>query len=260
MKAVIIIPARYGSSRFPGKPLALIKGASMIERVYRLAARTPDVSVYVATDDERIRGAVESFGGRAIMTDPNCQNGTERVYAAAKTLPERPDIVINLQGDSPLTPPWIVTALVEKLRGDPAIELATPAVKLTAAQYLALAQRDKADSSSGTLVTFDRHYRALYFSKALIPYLRREPELGEPIPVYKHIGIYGYRWATLERYRALAPTPLEQAESLEQLRALENGIPIHIVEVDYRGRTPWSVDTPNDLRRVEQILDLEGEL
>jgi 3-deoxy-manno-octulosonate cytidylyltransferase (CMP-KDO synthetase) len=194
------------------------------------------------------------------MTDPACRNGTERVYAAAKGLSHRPDIVINLQGDSPLTPPWIIESLVERLRGDAAIELATPAVQLTGAQYLALAQRSKEDASSGTLVTFDRAGRALYFSKSLIPHLRSDPRPSEIIPVFKHIGIYGYRWGTLERYLTLAPTPLEQAESLEQLRALENGIPIHIVPVDYRGRTPWSVDTPNDLRRVEELIAVEGEL
>jgi len=260
IETFIIIPARYGSSRFPGKPLAMIHGVTMLERVYRLAARVPHVAVYVATDDARIAAAVERFGGKAVMTDPACRNGTERVYAAAKTLPHRPVIVINIQGDSPLTPPWIIEALVARMRGDAAIELATPAVQLTSEQYLTLAGRSKEDASSGTLVTFDLTGRALYFSKSLIPPLRSQPRPGEVVPVFKHIGMYGYRWDTLERYLTLAPTPLELAESLEQLRALENGIPIHIVPVDYRGRTPWSVDTPNDLLTVERILAAEGEL
>ncbi len=260
MKTVIVIPARYQSSRFPGKPLALIGGVSMIERVYRVAARVPRVDVYVATDDERIAATVSGFGGRAIMTDPACRNGTERVYAAMQTLSEKPDIVVNLQGDSPLTPPWILQALVETMERDPSIGLATPAVRLTAAQYLALAERSKEDASSGTLVVFDRHHRALYFSKSLIPFLRSTPSPSDTIPAYKHIGIYGYRWATLEQYLSLPPTPLEEAESLEQLRALEHGVPIHIVEVDYRGRTPCSVDTPNDLKNAAAIIAREGEL
>jgi 3-deoxy-manno-octulosonate cytidylyltransferase (CMP-KDO synthetase) len=260
VKTVIVIPARYQSSRFPGKPLALIHGVSMIERVYRLASKVPDAAVYVATDDGRIREAVERFGGRAIMTDPGCRNGTERVYAAAQTLTERPSIIINLQGDSPLTPPWILEALIGEMRRDSTIGLATPAVRVTREQYEALLNRPKDDATSGTLVVFDKNHRALYFSKAVIPYLREVPAPGEPLPVYKHIGIYAFRWHALTEYLQLPPSPLEAVESLEQLRALEHGIPIKVVEVDYRDRTPWSVDTPNDLQRVEAILQSEGEL
>lgn len=232
----------------------------MVERVYRIAERVPGVMVYVATDDARIVSVVEGFGGRAIMTDPACRNGTERVYAAMRTLPERPDIIINLQGDSPLTPPWIIQSLVETMQRDATIQIATPAARLTTEQYLALANRSQEDASSGTLVVFDRHHRALYFSKSLIPFLRTPPNSNDIIPAFKHIGIYGYRWTTLEHYLTLSPTPLEEAESLEQLRALEHGIPINVVEVDYRGRTPCSVDTPNDLTAAEEILRREGEL
>lgn len=260
VNTVIVIPARYQSSRFPGKPLALINGTSMVERVYRLAERVPGADVFVATDDTRIADHVNAFGGKAIMTDPGCRNGTERAYAAAASFAKKPELVINLQGDSPLTPPWILEALVEAMRRDPLIGLATPAVRLTAEQYLSLANRSADDASSGTLVTFDRNHRALYFSKSLIPYLRSTPRAGDVVPAFKHIGIYGFRWATLEKYLTLEPTPLEEAESLEQLRALEHGLPIHVVEVDYRGRSPWSVDTPNDLKKVEEILHREGEL
>lgn len=232
----------------------------MVERVYRIAEQVPGVSVFVATDDDRIATAVERFGGQAIMTDPGCRNGTERVYAAMRTLASKPDIVVNLQGDSPLTPPWILQSLVETMEREPTIGLATPAVRLTGAQYLALSNRSKEDASSGTLVVFDRHHKALYFSKSLIPFIRETPTAATSVPAFKHIGIYGYRWATLEHYLSLAPTPLEEAESLEQLRALEHGIPIHVVEVDYRGRTPCSVDTPNDLKNAEAIIAREGEL
>ncbi|MFM1848062.1 MAG: 3-deoxy-manno-octulosonate cytidylyltransferase [Pseudomonadota bacterium] len=232
----------------------------MIERVYRLAQRVPGTDVYVATDDTRIAAAVEQFGGKAIMTDPGCRNGTERVYAALHSMSEKPEIAINLQGDSPLTPPWILEALIREMQADPSVGLATPAVRLTAEHYAVLRDRPKDETSSGTLVVFDKNHNALYFSKALIPYLREAPAPGSPFPVFKHIGIYGFRWETLSQYLTLPPSPLETVESLEQLRALENGIPIKIVEVEYRGRTPWSVDAPSDIGIVEEILEREGEL
>jgi len=258
-RAVIIIPARYQSSRFPGKPLALIRGRSMIERVRALALRVRGVAdVIVATDDDRIFSHVEAAGGRVLMTGES-RNGSERAWQAATRLSPSPEIIINLQGDSPLTPPWVIEALVEAMARDTTIELATPACRLTVAQYEAMSAARATEQHGGTLVTFDRDHRALYFSRALIPTFRTRP-LADPIPAFKHIGIYAYRSDTLQRYLELPPTPLEEAESLEQLRALEHGIPIRVVEVDLRGRTPWSVDTPADLTVAEEILDREGEL
>jgi 3-deoxy-manno-octulosonate cytidylyltransferase (CMP-KDO synthetase) len=259
MQTVIVIPARYGSSRLPGKPLAGIAGRTLIERVWRIARTVRGVErVLVATDDERILEAVRSFGGEAVMTSPECRNGSERVHEAAAGLDPRPDVVINLQGDAPLTPPWVIEPLVEAMAADPSLPIATPAVRLDREQLEAV-RRSKAEGApAGTLVTFDLAGRALYFSKSVIPFVRFDE--GGELPVHRHIGIYAYRYEALERYLALEPSPLERAEGLEQLRALEHGIPIQVVPVDYRGRTPWSVDSPEDVVEVERILAAEGEV
>jgi 3-deoxy-manno-octulosonate cytidylyltransferase (CMP-KDO synthetase) len=259
MDIAIVIPARYGSRRLPGKPLAEIGGRSLLSRVWSIAMAVDGVSaVYIATDDERIATHARSFGATAIMTSADCENGTERVREAIRTLPKPPDAVINLQGDAVLTPPWVIQALVDAFDADPAIRLATPAMRCTRRQYEEIKKSKETSPASGTLVTFDKDFNALYFSKAIIPSLREEDL--DPPPVHRHIGIYGYRLDALEELAALAPTPLETAEKLEQLRALENGIPIRIVVVDYRGRTHWSVDAPEDIGIVEDLIAREGEL
>lgn len=258
MSVLAVIPARYGSTRFPGKPLAQIAGQMMIERVWRLSAAAEGVDrVVVATDDERILEAVTGFGGEAVMTDEHCRNGTERALDALKRLNSDAEIVINVQGDAPLIPPWVIGGVAEALRGDPALPMATPAVSLPP-ETEARMRVDKAKgSASGTTVVFGKDMNALYFSKNVIPF-RRKPETGAP--VYQHIGLYGYRRDTLEQLVSLEPTPLELTESLEQLRALENGIPIRVVLTDYRGRSAWSVDAPEDAERVADIIAREGEL
>ncbi len=259
-KIAILIPARYGSSRLPGKPLAIVRGRSLINRVWRIAMAVDGVDgVWIATDDRRIADHAEAFGARVVMTDDTCSTGTERAWQAVGRLPTAPDIVINLQGDAVLTPPWVVQALVDAFRGQPDLAMATAAVRCGWAEYEALREHKRTSPASGTTVTFDRFQRALYFSKAIIPYLRRRED-GAPPPVHRHIGIYGYSVAALEQMATLAPTPLEQAEQLEQLRALENGIPIHVAVVDYRGRTHGSVDAPADIPVIEAIIDREGEL
>lgn len=258
MTVIAIIPARYGSTRFPGKPLHEIAGIAMVERVRRLAAAAPSVDrVLVATDDERILRAVEQAGGEAVMTSPDCRNGTERVHDAAKSFAAPDDVILNLQGDAPLTPPWVIDAAAAAMKDDPALPMATPAVKLEGEAYDKMKAAKLAGEVGGTTVVFGRDMNALYFSKAIIPF-QRHPEAGTP--VYKHIGLYAYRFSTLERLVALEPSPLEMAESLEQLRALENGIPIRIVLTGYRGRTPWSVDSPRDAEIAAQIITREGEI
>ena len=258
----IIIPARYGSTRLSGKPLKMIAGRSMIERVWSLARAVPGVTaVHVATDDERIAEHVRTFGGSALMTPVECVDGTERVLRAAQALPAAPGIVINLQGDAVLTPPWVIEALVKEMLRDPLVEMATPAVRMDRRSYEALRRAKQDGEVGGTTVTFDRRRNALYFSKSVIPFIRADGEDdGASLPVYRHVGLYAYRFATLNRHVRLEPGPLEKAEKLEQLRALENGIPIRVVEVDYRGRTHWAVDSPEDLVRVEEIIRAEGEL
>lgn len=257
MTVIAVIPARYGSTRFPGKPLHEIVGVPMVERVRRLAAAAPSVDrVLVATDDDRIAEAVLAFGGEAAMTPVGCRNGTERAHEAVKAFARPEDVIVNLQGDAPLTPPWVIDAAAGAMAADPTLDLATPAVALTEDAYAKLASAKAAGEVGGTTVVFDRAMNALYFSKAIIPFRREDAG----VPVYKHIGLYAYRFRTLERLVALDPSPLEMTESLEQLRALENGIPIRIVLTDYRGRTPWSVDSPRDAEIAADIVAREGEL
>lgn len=259
MQVAVVIPARFGSTRFPGKPLTPILGRSLIERTWRIARVCKyGGDVWVATDSRPIAAHVESFGGRAVMTRGDCQNGTERVCDALAGLGLEPGVVVNLQGDAVLTPPWVIDAVVSAMLSDPSIEVATPATRLDWRQYEEFAGAGEPGRAGGTTVTFDATGDALYFSKALIPSVRR-PREGV-CPVFRHIGLYAYRPDALARLQELAPGPLEQSERLEQLRALEHGIPIRVVEVDYRGRTHWSIDHPADVAVVERIIRREGEL
>lgn len=254
--AVIVIPARYGSTRLPGKPLAKIAGVMMVERVWRLAMAVKGVSeVVVATDDVRIAEAVEGFGGKAVMTPESCANGTERALAAVQAMGGEFTHVINLQGDAPVTPPWVIQAMVDGLRDDAEAALVTPAIVLEGEGLAKFLEEKKVTPASGTTVVCDVRGRAMYFSKAVIPQVR-----GGGGRVLRHIGLYGYRLDALKQMVSLPETPLEKAEKLEQLRALENRIPIKVVEVDYRGRSHASVDSPEDVARVEEIIAVFGEL
>lgn len=257
MKSLIVIPARYGSSRLPGKPLALIAGVSLLQRVWRIASAVSHVDkVVVATDDERIVEHGESFGAHCVMTPPECRNGTERVHATLDALKISPEIVINLQGDAVLTPPWVIQGVVDALLKNRTVDIATPAVVLDNESYLKLKESKARGEVGGTTVVFDREYNALYFSKSLIPFRRGDVDT----PVYRHIGLYGYRADALSRYIQLPETPLERAEQIECLRALEYGMKIRVVPVDYRGRSHCSVDSESDIRRAEELIVREGEL
>ena len=260
MDTIIVIPARYGSSRFPGKPLAPIMGRSLLERVWRIGTAVPGVTkVVVATDDTRILEHVRSFGGEAVMTSESCTNGSERAYEALTHLGGRADVVVNLQGDAVLMPPWVIGALVEAMRDDASIEIATPAVRLNAEQYAKMSAMKGAGVVSGTTVTFAQNGNAMYFSKGIIPFVRSAPANGEP-PIFQHIGVYAYRTEALKRYIGLPQGTFEAVEQLEQLRALEHGMSIRVVQVSLLGRTMWSVDNPQDVARVEEIIRAEGEL
>jgi 3-deoxy-manno-octulosonate cytidylyltransferase (CMP-KDO synthetase) len=255
--AAIVIPARYASSRFPGKPLHRVAGTPMLERVWRIAKSVRQASrVVIATDDERILAAARGFDAEAIMTSPDCSNGTERVHDAVQRGAILEDIVLNLQGDALLTPPWVLEAMIDEMILDRAPDIVTPAVRLSGAALEEFLTQKQATPASGTTVVFDRNKDALYFSKAVIPYMRKEGNAG----IYRHIGLYGYRKASLARYVELAPAPLEQTEGLEQLRALENGMAVRVAIVDYRGRTHWSIDAPEDVAVAETIIAREGEL
>ncbi|HEY9760774.1 MAG TPA: 3-deoxy-manno-octulosonate cytidylyltransferase [Oculatellaceae cyanobacterium] len=257
MNSAIVIPARYGSSRFPGKPLANIRGKSMLERTWTIAKSAGADEVFITTDDDRIEIAAAEFGAKVIRTRPECANGTERVFESLQVLGIEPQIVLNFQGDAVLTPSWVLSDLLAAMRADSSVQMATPATKLTFEKFDDIRKQKLAGIVGGTLVVFDKNKNALYFSKSPIPFVRTKIENA---PLYRHIGLYAYRYDTLKRYLALPQSELEQLEGLEQLRALENGIPIKIVVVDYQRRTHWSVDSPEDLKKVEEIIDREGEL
>jgi 3-deoxy-manno-octulosonate cytidylyltransferase (CMP-KDO synthetase) len=261
MKNIIVIPARFHSTRLPGKPLIQIKGKSMIYRVWRLAKSAQNIDeVFIATDDQRIQAHAQDFGAQVIMTKSNHPTGTDRVYHAVEQLKSRPEIIINLQGDAVLTPPWIIQNLIDTLTHDTDAKMATLTSQLSWEGYDHLVKSKATSKSSGTTVTFDKNNDALYFSKSVIPFVRNKDEQRLMSPVYKHIGIYGYRYATLQEFVHLEQTPLEKTESLEQLRLLENGIKIKVVTTDLKGRTMWGVDSPEDVKTVEEIIDREGEL
>jgi 3-deoxy-manno-octulosonate cytidylyltransferase (CMP-KDO synthetase) len=242
---VALIPARMGSSRFPGKPLALILGKPLIQRVYERALEVAGLDgVWVATDDERIRECVAAFGGRAVMTRDDHPSGSDRLAEAAGLLHLAPeDIVINIQGDQPVFPPELIAQLAAVLRRDPEAVMVTPVRRL----------RDPAGAANPNVVkaVFDRSGRALYFSRSPLPFWR---DAGQPY-YYKHIGIYAYRVEFLKKFVHLPPGRWELAEKLEQLRALEHGFVIHVVETPGDTR---EVDTPEDLQEVEEFLRGQG--
>ncbi len=261
-RVLIVIPARFASSRFPGKPLVPLKGAdgaekTLIRRCWDAALRVRGVDrVLVATDDERIAEHARGFGAEVAMTSESARNGTERCAEALEGA-AAPDVVVNLQGDAPLTPPDFVEALVASMAARPDDLVATPALRCDA-EALARFREDRAAGRvGGTTVVFDREMRALYFSKEVIPYADGVAP-GAPVPVFHHVGLYAYRPAALDAYRHWAPGPLELREGLEQLRFLENGVPVRCVEAEARGRSFWEVNNPADVARVEAAFAVLG--
>ncbi len=260
MSTLVVIPARYASTRYPGKPLVELHGAtgvakSLIQRSWEAATRVNGVDrVVVATDDDRIRDASVSFGAEVVMTSSACRNGTERCADVLSRLSERYDIVANLQGDAPLTPPWFVEKLVEGLENEPAAHVATP-ILLCSDEALASFQQDRKNQRvGGTTVVFNRSMRALYFSKEVLPYAD-----SAGTQVYHHVGVYAYRPASLRNYIELPEGYLEKIEGLEQLRFLENGLHVQCVKVKaQKGQEFWELNNPEDVPRIERILDKMG--
>lgn len=262
MQTVIFIPARYPSQRFPGKPLAMLTGASgvarsLIRRSWDAAQAVPGVtSVYVLTDDDRIAAHAREFGADVLMTSDAPRNGTERCAEALDMLEETPETIVNLQGDAPLTPPHYVTALIDAMRKDAHIEMATPVLR-TEPHHLAQLQNDRKEGRVGaTTAVFDQSGDALYFSKEVLPFADRASETG--IPVFHHVGCYAYRPKALGAYPNWPMGPLEQAEGLEQLRFLENRVPVRCVEVQAKGRAFWELNNPHDIPIIEGIMKQEG--
>ncbi len=240
MKVLCVIPARYASTRLPGKPLSMIAGKPMIQHVYERAcqAQLPD-EVVVATDNELVEKAVLDFGGKAVMTSPDHPSGTDRLAEVALMYPDV-DVIVNVQGDEPMIPPEVIDRLAEAFNGDADLNMATMKVVMDEEDY---------ENPAAVKVVTDQQGYALYFSRSLMPYLRNKPE---GFKVFKHVGIYAYRRNFLLKYAVLAPTPLEKAESLEQLRALENGYKIKVLESDFQG---IGVDTPEDLAAVNALFE-----
>jgi 3-deoxy-manno-octulosonate cytidylyltransferase (CMP-KDO synthetase) len=265
MNISIIIPARYGSSRFPGKPLELIAGRSMLSRTIEAAREACDEpeEVIVTTEDARIADHASEIGVRCIMTDEACETGSDRVMAAARQMETPPDFIINLQGDAPFTPPEILQQMMEHARGNPESSVITPVHQLSW-EALDLLRESKAQTPfSGTTAVMNETGKALWFSKTIIPAMRHEDRLreaGAMSPVYQHIGLYGYRRDVLERFCAMPPSRYEALEGLEQLRFLENGIDIQCITVDIQNPAlQGGIDTPEDIARVEAILGKTGD-
>ncbi|PTD16747.1 3-deoxy-manno-octulosonate cytidylyltransferase [Sphingomonas fennica] len=263
-RAAIVIPARYASTRYPGKPLAPVRGASgaarpLIARSIDAARQVAGVdSLYVATDDSRIAEAVRALDVDVIMTSPACANGTERLAEAASELADDIDVLVNFQGDALLTPPDLVEALLDHMRADPACEVATVAVRCSASAYRHLISDQTAGRSGGTTVVLGVDSRALYFSKRVLPHiLPGSEEEGDP-PVWLHLGLYAYRRAALRRYAVLGPCELEVLEGLEQLRFLTHGIPVHVVRAPSPAWDVIELNNPTDLQPIEAVLMERG--
>jgi 3-deoxy-manno-octulosonate cytidylyltransferase (CMP-KDO synthetase) len=261
---LLVIPARYASTRYPGKPLVALRGAggktrTLIERSHEAACAVRCVDrVVVATDDLRIADAARGFGAEVVMTPETCRNGTERCAAAVEALGGGHEIVVNLQGDAPLTPPWFVEASVAACAADPGAAMATPVLRCDADALASLLEDRRQGRVGGTTAVFDSAGRALYFSKEVIPFTGGKPPEGEAISVFHHVGIYAYRREALLRYVALPEGRLEAAEGLEQLRFMENGLCVLCVEVDGRGRPFWELNNPQDVPRIERLLSELG--
>ena len=259
MSIAIVIPARYASTRYPGKPLVALTGATgekktLIQRSWDAACQVSGVSrVVVATDDDRIRDASEAFGAEVVMTSSDCRNGTERCAEALSALGDV-EMVVNLQGDAPLTPPWFIEDLIAGLGGSTA-DLATPVLRCDGETLAGFLEDRRAGRVGGTTAIFDQSGHALYFSKEVIPFLPKIPDRSAAeTPVFHHVGVYAYRPEALRRYAAWPQGPLETLEGLEQLRFLEQGGRVLCVEVDARGRQFWELNNPSDVPKLEAMM------
>jgi len=244
MKIICIIPARYESSRFEGKPLADICGKPMIQHVYERVLKSDTVSyAAVATDDQRIFGAVTNFGGNVIMTSPQHRSGTDRIAEAISTIDniEDTDIVVNIQGDQPIFEPIQIDEVAGPLLEDPSVDMSTLIYRIK--------REEEITHPNAVKVVFDRDKFAIYFSRATIPYVRKS---DSKVFYYKHHGIYAYRKSFLMTFTCLEEGYLERLEALEQLRAMEHGYKIKVVETPYDS---VEVDTPEELERIRKIVN-----
>lgn len=260
MKTVIIIPARYDSTRYPGKPLVALRqpdgtDKSLIQMSWEAANKIAGVAeIYVATDDTRIQAAAEAFGASVIMTDRSCENGTARCADALERANITADLVINFQGDAPLTPHWFVEDLIQAMHDDPHAHAATPVLQCDRQTYGHFIEDRKNGRVGATTAVFNRNQDALYFTKEIIPYIAPDRIPEGSIPVYHHVGVYAYRPAALRDYIAWGESDLENHEGLEQLRFLVNEKRVKCVVVEARGRVFWELNNPVDVERIETVL------
>lgn len=260
MSVVIVIPARFASTRYPGKPLVELRGAdgqakTLIRRSWEAASAVQGVArVIVATDDARIADHAAGFGAEVAMTSPDCRNGTERCAEVLSGLPGTPEMIVNLQGDAPLTPAWFVEDLIAGLRAAPGAEVATPVLNCSGAMRADLLADRAAGRVGGTTAVFGVDGRALYFSKEVIPFVPHPVAPDAPSPVFHHVGVYAYRPAALAAYAGWPEGRLERLEGLEQLRFLEHGRSILCVEVQANGREFWELNNPEDVPRLEAMM------
>ncbi len=266
VKTLVVIPARYGSSRFPGKPLAKIAGKEMLLRVVDIAKKgtaDTDARIVVATEDQRIMDFCAQHGVECLMTSDACKTGSDRVCEAVKTLGVKPELIINLQGDNPVCPPWFIKELIQAFEADKTVDLVTPCTELSWEALDKLRESKKTTPFSGTTCIADKNDYALWFSKNIIPAIRKEADLREKnakSPVLRHIGLYGYKYDSLFKFKELEESFYERLEGLEQLRFLENGMKIKIARVDYGAFEGMSgVDSPEDLKRAEALFEKYGE-
>ena len=259
MSIIIFIPARYASTRYPGKPLVELTGVSgqkktLIQRAWEAAKSVSGVDeVYVLTDDERIADAADDFGAKVLMTSPQARNGSERCAEGLSRLQSEPSAVINLQGDAPLTPSWFVEALIAAMADG--AQVATPVVKCDYNTLSNFVFDRQAGRVGGTTVVMRSDRTALYFSKEVLPHVA---ELKMPPQVWHHVGVYAYTPEALRAYAAWDEGPLERSEGLEQLRFLEKGMSVTCVPVNARNRVFWELNNPIDVSRIEEILAKEN--
>lgn len=239
-KVIIVIPARYGSTRFPGKPLADLQGKPIIQWVYEACKKADCGEVIIATEDERITSAAASFGAKAVMTSADCQSGTDRIYQATKGLGA--SYVINVQGDEPFVRPETIKAVVELVKNDDQTDISTACMPIT--------DKEAVNNPNHVKAVLAKDMRALYFSRSPIPYKREKTPESEKAPYYLHCGIYGYKIKALEQFVNLPVSPLENLEKLEQLRALEAGMTIKSALINKAGP---AIDTPADLERAKEF-------
>lgn len=260
----IIIPARYASTRYPGKPLVQLRGAkgegkTLIQRSWECAMAVEGCSgVWVATDDDRIAQEVRRFGGKVVMTDEACANGTERCADAIAKLGDVAEVIVNLQGDAPLSPAHIVHEMVGSLASDSDLRMTTPAVRCSKSTYAHLVEDAENGRVGGTTVVGSSRNRALYFSKRLIPYLPLAAADQAFPPVSLHLGLYAYRPDALRDYNAAPVSQLEQLEGLEQLRFLDLGLAVGLVHLDPLAWDAIELNNPSDVPVIERILSERG--